>query len=129
MNHINQRNKLDIQISSYVSFLKIATRSQSIKLCREIVKLSDRIAIIDDMGYLDQRKEVAFSEETKQSKMNLKVIPNIEIENRYKMRNQKRNPPEKQHVIFDEPKDSRNRALQLASQHVDTKPIKYLLKR
>lgn len=128
MNHINQRNKLDIQISSYVGFLKIATRSQSIKLCREIIKLSDRIAIIDDMGYLDQRKEVAFSEETKQSKMNLKVIPNNNKEY-LQMSNRKRNSPENCKPIFGEAAELRRKALQLASEHVDVKPVKYLLKR
>lgn len=124
MTHINQRNQLDVQITNYVRFLKIANRSQSIKLSKEISKLSSRIATIDEMSYLSQRQELAFSFETKQSKLNFKTI-----ETPTDMRNQKRLPPERQHVIHDEAKDSRNRALELASEHKDIRPIKYLLKR
>ena len=124
MTNANQRNLFDRQISSYVAFLKIATRSQAIKLSKEIVKLSNRISVIDDMGWLDQKKEVPTYYETKQSKLNFKTI-----ETKTDMSKKKRNAPELCKPIFDEPKDSRNRALQLASQHVDTKPIKYLLKR
>jgi len=123
MNHVTQRNKLDKQISSYVGFLKIANRGQSLKLCREIIKLQDRIDLIDMMPYPNQIKKLDEHFETKQSKLNFKTI-----ETPTDMRNQKRNPPEKQHVIFDEPKESRNRALQLVSEHKDIKPIKYLLK-
>ena len=50
MTNANQRNLFDRQISSYVAFLKIATRSQAIKLSKEIVKLSNRISVNDDMG-------------------------------------------------------------------------------
>jgi hypothetical protein len=123
MTHINQRNQLDVQITNYVRFLKIANRSQSIKLSKEISKLSSRIATIDEMSYLSQRQELAFSFETKQSKLNFKTI-----ETPTDMRNQKRLPQERQHPIFEEAKDSRNRALQLASEHKDIKPIRYLLK-
>jgi len=123
MNHVTQRNKLDKQISGYVGFLKIANRGQSLKLCREITKLQDRIDVIDMMPYPDQIKTLDEHFETKQSKLNFKTI-----ETKTDMRNQKRNPPEKQHVIFDEAADSRRRALQLASEHKDVKPIRYLLK-
>ena len=124
MTNANQRNLFDRQISSYVAFLKIATRSQAIKLSKEIVKLSNRISLIDDMGWLDQKKEVPTYYETKQSKLNFKTI-----ETPTDMRNQKRNPPEKQHPIFGEAAELRKKALELASQHVDNRPIKYLLKR
>lgn len=123
MTNTNQRNLFDRQISSYVAFLKIATRSQAIKISKEIVKLSNRISVIEDMGWLDQKKEVPTYYETKQSKMNFKTI-----ETKTDMSKRKRNSPENCKPIFDEAKDSRNRALQLASQHVDTKPVKYLLK-
>lgn len=123
MNQITQRNKLDKQLSSYVAFLKIANRSQSVKLCKEIAKLSSRIELIDLMPFPEQSKKLDEYFETKQSKLNFKTI-----ETKSDMRNQKRLPPELRKPIHDEPKDSRNRALELASQHKDIRPVKYLLK-
>ena len=123
MTHINQRNQLDKRITDYVRFLKIATRSQAVKLSKEIAKLSERIATIDDMSLKDQKKKLAEYHETKQSKMNFKTIENPKAMNR------KRNPPEKCKPIFNEPKDSRRRAMELVEAHVDVKPIKYLLKK
>jgi len=124
MNHITQRNRFDKQISDYIGFLKIATRMQSIKLCKEIVKLSSRVEFIELMPYPDQVKKLDEYFETKQSKINFKTI-----ETNPDMSNKKRLPPELCKPIFDEPKESRNRALQLASEHKDVKPVKYLLKR
>lgn len=40
----------------------------------------------------------------------------------------KRNPPEKCQRIFDEPKASRLIAIESAKNHIDTKPIVFLLK-
>lgn len=124
MNHISQRNKLEKQISGYVGFLKIANRGQSLKLCREITKLSVRIEEIDAMPYLKQIEPIDEYLDQKPSKLNTQPI-----ETKTDMRKQKRLPPERQSVIFDEPADSRRRALQLASEHKDIRPIKYLLKR
>jgi hypothetical protein len=123
MNNIHQRNFFDKQISNYVAFLKIATRSQAIKISKEIVKLSNRISVIEDMGWLEQKKEVPTYFETKQSKLNFKTI-----ETPTDMSKKKRNAPENCHPIHDEAKDSRNRALQLAREHKDIKPIRYILK-
>jgi len=123
MNHINLKNKIDAQISSYIEYQKTTTRSKSIKLSAEIAKLSEKIKLIDMMPYPIQKRQIDFTIEHKPSKINIQTI-----ETPTDMRNQKRNPPERQHVIFDEPKDSRNRALQLASEHKDIKPIRYLLK-
>lgn len=128
MNHINQRNKLDIQISSYVAFLKIATRSQSIKLCKEITRLQARVELIDLLPYKKQLDTLDESFETKQSKMNLKTITNHKKEY-LTMSKKKRNAPELCKPIFDEAPDSRRRAIELVSQHKDTKPIKYDLKK
>lgn len=124
MNHINQRNKLDKQVSYYVAFLKIANRSQSIKICKEIAKLSSRIELIDLMPFPEQIKKLDEHFETKQSKLNFKTI-----ETKPDMRNQKRLPPELRKPIHDEPNDSRNMALELARKHKDVKPIIYDLKR
>lgn len=123
MNHISQRNKLEKQVSSYVAFLKIANRSQSVKLSKEIAKLSSRIDTIDQMPYSDQIKTLDEHFETKQSKLNFKTI-----ETPTDMSKKKRNAPENCHPIHDEAKDSRNRALQLAREHKDIKPIRYILK-
>jgi predicted metal-dependent hydrolase len=106
-----------------VAFLKIANRGQSVKLCREIAKLSTRIEEIDIMPYLKQIEPIDEFLDEKPSKLNTQTT-----ETKTDMRNQKRNSPENQHPIHDEAKDSRNRALQLASEHKDIKPIKYLLK-
>jgi len=124
LNHINQRNKLDAQISSYIDFQKTATRSQSIKLSKEIAKLSQTIELIDMMPYPIQKRQIDFRTEHKHSKINFKTI-----ETKTDMSKKKRNAPELCKTIFDEPKDSRNRALQLASEHKDIRPIKYLLKK
>lgn len=123
MNNIHQRNFFDKQISNYVAFLKIATRSQAIKISKEIVKLSNRISVIEDMGWLEQKKEVPTYFETKQSKLNFKTI-----ETKTDMSNKKRNPPEKCKPIFGEAAESRRKAIELASQHKDIKPIRYILK-
>lgn len=123
MNHIGQRNALERDISAYVRVIKTSTRSQVIKLSKEITKLSARITTIEEMSYTDQRQELDFHFETKQSKMNFKTI-----ETKTDMSKRKRNAPELCKPIFDEPKESRNRALQLASEHKDIRPIKYLLK-
>ena len=124
MNHITQRNKLDKQISSYVGFLKIATRRQSISLCSEITKLQNRIDVIELMPYKKQLETLDEFFETKQSKLNFKTI-----ETPTDMSTKKRNPPELCKPIFDEPSESRRRALELVAQHKDVRPIKYLLKR
>jgi len=89
MNHIGQRNALERDISAYVRVIKTSTRSQVIKLSEEITKLSARITTIEEMSYTDQRQELDFHFETKQSKMNFKTI-----ETKTDMRNQKRNAPE-----------------------------------
>ena len=123
MTNTNQRNALDKQISGYVGFLKIATRSQAIKLSKEIVKLSNRISVIEEMGWLEQRKEVPTYFETKQSKLNFKTI-----ETPTDMSNRKRNSPENCKPIFGESAELRRKALQLASEHKDIKPIRYILK-
>jgi hypothetical protein len=123
MNHINQRNALEKQITDYVRVIKIGTRTQVIKLSKEIAKLSARITTIEEMSYADQKQELDFHFETKQSKMNFKTI-----ETPTDMSKKKRNAPENCRPIFGEAAESRRKALELASQHVDVKPVKYLLK-
>jgi len=123
MNHISQRNKLDKQISSYVDFMKSATRSQIIKLSKEITNISNRISEIDSMPYLKQIEPIEDYLDEKPSKLNTQTI-----ETKTDMSNKKRNPPEKCKPIFGEAAESRRKAIELASQHKDIKPIRYILK-
>lgn len=123
MNHISRRNKLDKQISSYADFMKSATRSQIIKLSKEITNLSNRISEIDSMPYLKQIEPIEDYLDEKPSKLNVQTI-----ETKTDMSNKKRNPPEKCKPIFGEAAESRRKAIELASQHKDIKPIRYLLK-
>lgn len=123
MNHISRRNKLDKQISSYADFIKSATRSQIIKLSKEITNLSNRISEIDSMPYLKQIEPIEDYLDEKPSKLNTQTI-----ETKTDMSNKKRNPPEKCKPIFGEAAESRRKALELASQHKDIKPIRYILK-
>lgn len=124
MNHINLRNKLDAQISSYIEYQKTTTRTKSIKLSEEIAKLAAKVELINMMPYPIQKRQIDFKTEHKESKIN---IQKIEIET--DMSNRKRNSPENCKPIFGEAAELRRKALQLASEHIDVKPVKYLLKR
>lgn len=124
MNHINLRNKLDAQISSYIEYQKTTTRSKSIKLSAEIAKLSEKIKLIDMMPYPIQKRQVDFTIEHKKSKLNIQTI-----ETKTDMSKRKRNAPELCRPIFGEAAESRRKALELVEAHVDVKPVKYLLKR
>ena len=122
MNYINHRNQLDIQITNYARIMKLSTRLQVVKLSKEIANLSSRIDAIDQIPISEKLKEITFSFETIESKINLKTTIKKD------MSTKKRNPPELCKPIQNEISDSRRRAMQLASEHVDRKPIKYLLK-
>ena len=124
MNHINLKNKIDAQISSYIEYQKTTTRSKSIKLSKEISRLSQIIELIDMMPYPVQKRQIDFKTEHKESKINIQPI-----ETETDMSNRKRNSPENCKPIFGEAAELRRKALQLASEHVDVKPVKYLLKR
>jgi hypothetical protein len=122
MNHLNLKNKLDAQISSYIDYQKTTTRAKSIKISKEIARLSQIIESIDMMPYPVQKRQIDSTIEHKHSKLNFQPTETKD------MSNKKRNPPELCKPIFDEPKDSRNRALELVASHKHIKPIKYLLK-
>lgn len=123
MNHINLKKKLDDQISSYIEYQKTTTRSKSIKLSAEIARLAAKVELINMMPYPIQKRQIDFTIEHKPSKINVQPI-----ETPKDMRNRKRLPPERQHIIHDEAKDSHRMALKLASEHKDIKPIRYILK-
>lgn len=123
MNHINLRNKLEAQISSYIEYQKTTTRSKSIKLSEEITKLSAKIELINMMPYPIQKRQIDFTIEHKPSKINIQTI-----ETETDMSTKKRNSPENCKPIFGEAAELRRKALELASQHKDVKPIRYDLK-
>lgn len=74
MNHISQRNQLEIQIRSYVNFMKECPSNSVIKLSKEITKLQARISIIKMMDYQHLKETVVVQFETKQSKSNFKTV-------------------------------------------------------
>lgn len=123
MNHLNLRSKIDSQISSYIEYQKTTTRSKSIKLSKEIARLSEKIELIDMMPYPIQKRQIDFTIEHKPSKINIQTT-----ETETDMSKKKRNAPENCKTIFEEASDSRNKAIELSKNHVDTKPIRYLLK-
>ena len=88
MNHINLRNKLEAQISSYIEYQKTTTRSKSIKLSEEITKLSAKIELINMMPYPIQKRQIDFTIEHKPSKINIQTI-----ETETDMSTKKRNVP------------------------------------
>jgi len=123
MTNQNQRNILETRISDYARFMKICPKGKVVALAKEITKLQARVCIIRMMEPHRLRENVDFYFETKQSKLNFKTLETPD------MSTKKRNTPENCKPIHDQAKDSRNRALQLASEHKDIRPIKYLLKR
>jgi hypothetical protein len=74
MNHISQRNQLEIRIKSYVRFMKICPEKDVIKLSKEITKMQARVFIIRMMEHQQLHESVTFYFEAKQSKLNFKTI-------------------------------------------------------
>lgn len=74
MNHISQRNQLEIRMRSYARFMKICPDGSVIKLAKEITKLQARISIIKMMDYQHLQETVVVQFETKQSKSNFKTL-------------------------------------------------------
>lgn len=74
MNHISQRNQLEIRMRSYARFMKICPDRSVIKLAKEITKLQARISIIKMMDYQHLQETVVVQFETKQSKSNFKTV-------------------------------------------------------
>lgn len=76
MNYITHLKKLELEQKNYIDFLSFCCVDHflKIKLAYEIVRLSEKIAIINRMTIQDLKKEVIIYQETKQSKMNFKTI-------------------------------------------------------
>jgi len=74
MNHIRQLNRLEIRLKSYLNFMPYCPRDSFLKLSNEIVKISDRIDIINRMSLSESLEEVTSYYDTKQSKINFKTV-------------------------------------------------------
>ena len=74
MNHISQRNKLEIQQRKYINFMEICPKNSVIKLSKEITSIESRIQQIRDYDLDKLNKSVVFAFETKQSKLNFKTL-------------------------------------------------------
>lgn len=74
MNHISQRNQLEMQSKRYANFMKICPSNSVVKLAKEITKIQARISIIRNMDYQQLSKTVVVQYETKQSKLNFKTL-------------------------------------------------------
>lgn len=70
MNHVSQRNKLQIQLQSYKNFVPKCSNADLHKLLHEITVITNRIESISSMNIDELAKEVPFYFETKQSKCN-----------------------------------------------------------
>lgn len=120
-------------------------RDSFLKLSNEMVKINNRLEAIKCMTLKELMAPVEFQYETKQSRVNfIDYLPSLQsivapakIYNINKTKKnekimttpkKKRSPVEKGNPIFDETRKSREKAIELSKTHIDTKPIKYLLK-
>lgn len=74
MNHISQLNKIEIRLRSYIDFMPYCPRDSFLKLSNEIVKINNRIDIINRMSLSESLQEVISDYDTKQSKINFKTV-------------------------------------------------------
>lgn len=74
MNHISQRNRLEMQLQRYMYFMAYCPRDSFLKLSNEMIKIYERIEQLKIIDNEQSRKQVIFQYETKQSKLNFKTI-------------------------------------------------------
>lgn len=74
MNHISQRNQLELQLRKYVKFMKICPENSVVKLANEISKIELRLNQIREYDLAKLNQTVVFAYETKQSKSNFKTV-------------------------------------------------------
>jgi hypothetical protein len=66
----SQRNRIEMQLISYKRFLKICDMQSITKLCKEIIKLENRLELLRQMSDNELKKEVQFQYLIVQSKAN-----------------------------------------------------------
>jgi len=74
MNHISQRNRLEMQLQRYMYFMAYCPRGSFLKLSAEMIKIYERIEQLKTIDDEQLHKQVFFQYETKQSKLNFKTV-------------------------------------------------------
>lgn len=74
MNHIRQRNQLEIQLKNYRDFMPLCPPDSFPKLVHEMMKIHCRIEKIKEFTLEQLVEDVVFQYETAQSKSNFKTI-------------------------------------------------------
>jgi hypothetical protein len=74
MNHITQRNALEMQLKSYKDFVPMCPNDSLPKLLGEISKIHSRIEKIKELDFDKLIIHVPWYYETKQSKLNFKTL-------------------------------------------------------
>ncbi|EJL66276.1 hypothetical protein [Flavobacterium sp. CF136] len=74
MNHISQRNRLEIQLKSYRDFMPFCPPDSFPKLVNEMMKIHCRLEKIKEFTLDKLVEEVQFHYDTVQSKSNFKTI-------------------------------------------------------
>jgi hypothetical protein len=74
MNYISQRNRLEMQLQNYIKFTEYCPRNSFLKLSMEMVRITERIEILNRMTLSELTKQVPEYYDTKHSKINLKTV-------------------------------------------------------
>jgi len=70
MNHNSQLTRLESTLKSYMDFMPYCPRSHVLKLSSEIVRISEKIEIINRMTLLEFNRQVDEYFDTKPCKLN-----------------------------------------------------------
>jgi len=74
MNHISQRNLLEVQLKSFKDFVPFCPNDSLQPLLQEIAKIHDRLEKIREFTIEQLVEEVHYHYETRQSKSNFRTI-------------------------------------------------------
>ena len=74
MNHITQRNQLEIQLKNYKDFMPLCPPDSLPKLVNEMMKIHFRLEKIREFTMEELVEKVDYQYETKQSKTNFKTV-------------------------------------------------------
>lgn len=74
MNHITQRNQLEIQLKNYKDFMPLCPSDSLPKLVNEMMKIHCRLEKIREFTLEELVEKVDYQYETKQSKTNFKTV-------------------------------------------------------
>jgi len=74
MNHIRQRNSLEIQLKNFKDYVPLCPNDSLPKLLQEITKIQNRLEKIREFTIDQLLQDVTVVEDTKQSKINFRTI-------------------------------------------------------